>query len=87
MAIKVEDKLRKKGDSSSKNRGIGKDFGFGERGDSSGMNNEKRSYEDSKWNEQANKTSQRGHSSREEDPTMVVEANMETIKEVHTSIT
>lgn len=64
MARNVEDKLRKKGDSSSKNRGICKDFRGGSRGSSSGRTNEKRGYGDSKLSEKASETSQRGGSSR-----------------------
>ena len=51
MARKEEEKLSKKGDSNSKNKGRGKDFIGGSRGGSSGKSNEQRNNEDSKWSE------------------------------------
>ena len=57
MARKVEEKLRKKGDSNSKRRGRGKDFKGGSRVGSSGINVEQRKYGDSKWSEQSSETS------------------------------
>ena len=64
MARKVEEKLRKKGDSSSKNRGRGKDFKGGSRGGSSGRSTKQRKYGDSKWSEKSNETSHREGFSR-----------------------
>ena len=61
MALKLEEKLRKKGNSSSKKRGTGKDFKGGSRGGASGGRNDQRSYDDSKWNKKNNENSQRGY--------------------------
>lgn len=59
MARKVEDKLRKKGDSSSIGKGRGRDFkGNSSRG-LSGRTNDQKRYGESKWAEQTNETSQR----------------------------